>query len=591
MNRLFCIVLFLGIFGVFVKASSHSEAPGTAAAPFQDLADWYAFRSYETGKENNLILMATAYGGQKPGLGPNYFTLSDSHMFEMHVSCNNDGTSDSTHIFQFYFGATMGGKSGTQLNSFDETDCLVYGNLPNFKGPITGAQGITLPVGPDKNGVTRDMAVPLKVMEPLSANLPAGAKNLQNWFEHYFVQYKDGKTGATTLLTGPDSNNDGSFDKPFDFVGEKTFGSSADYETYAQQYVHTVDNIPTCNGQNARVFVGARADPFGIDLGRTFDLLNYIPIPGFPNAVKDCPENNYQSNSNVAALVLEVPIACLPCNLANGDAHIVGTWARVGTLLHDSNGNHVFGQQTNRLGMPLVNEVVIGLKDKKFFNTDVPNNDAGQFLDYVQYPTFPEIINIYFKDAVNSVLNKSFKTIAPTNFPRADLVGIFLTGLPGLNQPKNVGASEMLRINLDVPPVPQSKQNHYGVLAGYPDDIAGFPNGRRPGDDALDIVVQVAMGAVCASDIPIIAGVFCNSSDAVVGGVQFLDGAPVNAMQFSDTFPFLNTPHSGGILTNPHPSECNSDLPCNGCTPCNSPAAIPVVGLLIFALLALFAWI
>ena len=145
--------------------------------------------------------------------------------------------------------------------------------------------------------------------------------------------------------------------------------------------------------------------------------------------------------------------------------------------------------QVSRLGMPLVNEVVIGLKDKDKFNTSKPKDD-GQFADYVTNPTLPALVEILFSSA---------GVRAPTKFPRADLVTAFLTGVPGLNQPATVTASEMLRLNTSIPALPKGSQNPLGVLAG---DNAGFPNGRRPGDDIVDITVRVAMGVLCTLNNP-----------------------------------------------------------------------------------------
>ena len=122
----------------------------------------------------------------------------------------------------------------------------------------------------------------------------------------------------------------------------------------------------------------------------------------------------------------------------------------------------------SRLGAPLVNEVVIGLPDKDRFNHSEPADD-GQFATYVTNPTLPALIEILFPAAV-----------APTAFPRNDLVAAFLTGVDGLNQPLNVTASEMLRLNTAIAPVSAAAQSPLAVLAG---DVAGFPNGRRPGDD------------------------------------------------------------------------------------------------------------
>jgi hypothetical protein len=122
--------------------------------------------------------------------------------------------------------------------------------------------------------------------------------------------------------------------------------------------------------------------------------------------------------------------------------------------------------QVSRLGHALVNEVVIGLKDKDGFNASEPSDDV-QFLEYVTHPTLPVLIQ------------ELFGVPAPAA-PRNDLVAVFLTGVPGLNQPEGVRPSEILRLNTETFPVPPASQNPLGVIGG---DNAGFPNGRRPGDE------------------------------------------------------------------------------------------------------------
>ncbi|MDR9778733.1 DUF4331 family protein, partial [Rhizobium hidalgonense] len=118
------------------------------------------------------------------------------------------------------------------------------------------------------------------------------------------------------------------------------------------------------------------------------------------------------------------------------------------------------------LGMPLVNEVVIGLKDKDKFNASKPAADS-QFATYVTNPTLPALLQILFSSA---------GVKAPTNFPRTDLVAAFLTGIPTLNKPDRVVASEQLRLNTSIAALPAASQDRLGVIGG---DNAGFPNGRR----------------------------------------------------------------------------------------------------------------
>ena len=182
--------------------------------------------------------------------------------------------------------------------------------------------------------------------------------------------------------------------------------------------------------------------------------------------------------------------------------------------------------QVSRLGAPLVNEVVIGLKDKDKFNHSKPEND-GQFADYVTNPTLPALVEILFGGA---------GVKAPTNFPRNDLVAAFLTGVPGLNQQAKVTPSEMLRLNTSTPVKAKGSQNRLGVVGG---DTAGFPNGRRPGDDVVDVELRVAMGLLCTINLS------CVPTDAPSGGIRFTDGAFVDDSFFDATFPYIKTPIPG----------------------------------------------
>jgi hypothetical protein len=188
--------------------------------------------------------------------------------------------------------------------------------------------------------------------------------------------------------------------------------------------------------------------------------------------------------------------------------------------------------------MPLVNELVIGLKDKDLFNGSQPRNDA-QFGTYVTNPTLPALIQILFPAAP-----------APTNFPRADLVATFLTGFQGANQLATVTASDMLRLNTAVPPTPAGSQSNFGFVGN---DAAGFPNGRRPGDDVVDLSLRVAMGRLCHPFTNTAVGInninigLCTAGQAPAGLVPFTDNVPTTAADFDTSFPYLRTPLPGAI--------------------------------------------
>jgi len=216
-----------------------------------------------------------------------------------------------------------------------------------------------------------------------------------------------------------------------------------------------------------------------------------------------------------------VPIPCL----TSRRTPVIGAWT---TASLPREGKSTFRPydwvQVSRLGAPLVNEVVIGLKDKDRFNASEPKDDA-QFATYVTNPTLPAILEILFGAA---------GVQAPTLFPRADLVAAFLTGVPGLNA--NGSVAEMLRLNTSTAPKPAAAQSNLGVIGG---DVAGFPNGRRPGDDVVDIELRVAMGKL----LPL--------ANAPSGQLPFTDGALVDASRFSSSFPYLRTPQPGSPNNTP----------------------------------------
>lgn len=184
----------------------------------------------------------------------------------------------------------------------------------------------------------------------------------------------------------------------------------------------------------------------------------------------------------------------------------------------------------SRLGHPLVNEVVIGLRDKDAFNASEPSGDA-QFLQYVTHPTLPVLIQALFG-------------VAPPAVPRNDLVQVFLTGIPGLNQPANVAPSEMLRLNTSTAPVAAASQNPLGVIAG---DNAGFPNGRRPGDDVVDVALRVVEGLLLSQNpgaFPSFTdGAFINAMVAYDPTTGTITNDP-NLRLFRETFPYLTVPLS-----------------------------------------------
>jgi hypothetical protein len=448
------------IVGGVAIGSSHREAPRITEVPKVDNTDLYMFRSYEAGREGYVTLIANFQPFQDPFGGPNYYTMDEDALYAIHVDSNGDAYSDTSFYFRF----------------------------------SNRIKGLTVPVG------GQDIAVPLINIGPLDTNPEPDP--VQNRVEAYaFATVHKRKVALARNL----DTNSTSFYKPIDNIGNK---SIPDYETYANNHIYRV-GLDNCAGE-ARVFVGQRREGFVVNVGETFDLINYNPV-----AARDSQSNDLE-NKNVTTIALEVPIQCL----TTSGSPIIGAWS---TASLPYKGRF---RQVSRLSAPLVNEVVIGLPDKDRFNATHPRGDAA-FAKYVQYPTLPALIQTLFPDVQ-----------APNQFPRQDLVQAFLTGIPGLNQPANVVPSEMMRLNTSIAPVPAEQQDSLGVLAG---DTAGFPNGRRPGDDVVDIELRVAMGALLPQDV------------APSGQLPYTDGALVTAARFQSTFPYLNTPLPGS------PSEAGPD--------------------------------
>ncbi|HEY5264281.1 MAG TPA: DUF4331 domain-containing protein [Steroidobacteraceae bacterium] len=507
-------------------ASSHREAPNISRLPSLDATDLYMFNSYEAGRSGYVTILANYIPLQDPFGGPNYFALDPAGLYEIHIDNNGDALEDLTFQFQF-------------------SNALANNNA-----------GIALAVGP--TGTTKNVAIPLKVAGTVSA---ASSANL-NFTETYLLTLVTGpaRTGTAVPITNA-ANGSATFTRPMDYIGQKTFGSDAAYAAYAAQYMYNI-TIPNCS-MPGRVFVGQRKEGFVVNLGETFDLINNVPIEGdndpvygngtpFPGGIVQSASNNVLANKNITTLALEVPAACLK-GTGNG---VIGAWTTASSRqVRILNPNATFAKpevnggawtQVSRLGMPLVNELVIGIPDKDHFNSSAPKDDA-QFATYVTNPTLPALLNTLFLAPVNATLAAPLTNLAPTNFPRNDLVAAFLTGFKGLNQESTVTASEMLRLNTTIAEVPAAAQKTLGVAAG---DVAGFPNGRRPGDDVVDVALRVVMGALCyplpigANGAPTNLGL-CLPADAPVGNAAFTDGAPISALDFDQTFPYLKTPLPG----------------------------------------------
>jgi hypothetical protein len=457
--------------------SSHREAPGISKDPVADSSDVYAFVS--TDKPGTVTLIANYVPLQGPAGGPNFYEFGDDVLYQIHIDNNRDGRADVTYTFRF-------------TTTVVDPDTFLYNT-----GPIESL----------------------------------GSSSWNRRQSYTVTREVNGKVAELGMnLSCPPCN-----------IGPL---STPDYPSLASAAVHTMAG-------GRQVFAGQRAEGFYVDLGSIFDLgdlrpfasaHNHFGLSGFP---VNGPGVNATKDLNVHSIALQVPITDLteggwkPGDVSNPKATI-GVWttasrqrARVYDTDHSLYVNSGPFTQVSRLGNPLVNEVLIPMGKKDYWNTQPPADDK-QFASYVAQPGLAELLPTLYPGVFPSLaaLNKKGSV-------RADLEAILLTGLPsgivaGFQNYTGSTMADMLRLNVAVKP--SSKPSIYGILGG---DLAGFPNGRRVFDDVTAIELRAIAGATYAlvdkSYKPDAA------ASAVTDGLTPSDlDAP-----YLSTFPYLGVPHSG----------------------------------------------
>lgn len=267
-----------------------------------------------------------------------------------------------------------------------------------------------------------------------------------------------------------------------------------------------INNVPG----GGKVFAGQRDDPFFIDLGGVFDLLSIRPA--LPGNASNGPDG--LAGYNVNSIIAQLPMS----SLVGSSGPIIGAWATTlrGTASTEAGVTTITNlRQVSRLGAPLVNEAVLPLRLKDAFNSIPPTQDAVA-LPFVRDPEIPKLLTALYN------LN-----VPPA--PRNDLITIYLTGIPDLNQPPGVTPAEMPRLNMSIPP--SANPNRLGLLGG---DNSGFPNGRRPADDVHDISLRALAGATPFTP-----------TFNVAPNNQLGDNVPANDVPFLTSFPYIATPHAG----------------------------------------------
>jgi hypothetical protein len=247
-----------------------------------------------------------------------------------------------------------------------------------------------------------------------------------------------------------------------------------------------------------RAFAGTVDDPFWIDLGGAFDTLNTSKAPPVLSPAEDAADVNLAADTvsgyAVNAIAIEVPITLLTRTGAieppTSTAATIGVWGttsrqrttvRRPPLPETSSGAWA---QVQRMGNPLINELLIGTGSKDRFSMDQPKNDS-QFAPFLLDPALARVVNALTSGAV---------AIPPP--PRTDLLPLVTYAPPIAASGTTAGpVADLLRLNTGVTPTPPASANRLGLLGGDP---AGFPNGRRLFDDVTDIALRVAVGGVLA---------------------------------------------------------------------------------------------
>jgi hypothetical protein len=503
------VALLALVAGSHAVASNHREAPLTALDQKADITDVYAFRSYEPGRTANITLILCVDPLLEPGNGPNWFPFDPDILYEIKIDNNNDAVADIA--FQFRF------RTEQRLPNLFQA----YAGVP---GGATAPPNSPPPVPPGT------LIVPPRIM---SFGDPGLGQR-----QSYTVTMVKG--GIATPISGG---------APLFVVPANVGPRTMDYNALFNAGIYSI-------ASGIRVFAGTTDDPFWIDLGGAFDTLNTHKFPVM-SAAEDAAAVNIASDTvsgyAVNAIAIEVPIAMVTRTGAieppGSTAATIGVWAttsrprttvRRSPLPPASSGTYM---QVQRMGNPLVNELLIGTGFKDRFSMDQPKNDS-QFASFFLDPVLARVVNALTAGAV--------AIPAP---PRLDLLPV-VTYAPPVAAPGTPPGpiADLLRLNTGVPPTPEASINRLGLLGGDP---AGFPNGRRLQDDVVDLALRLVAGGVLAAPFP--------GFNPAIGG-RLGDGVNVNDAPYRSTFPYLANAPSGRDRRHIDPGEpgctAGSGAPC-----------------------------
>lgn len=486
-SRIAAMVL-LGAVPAFMSASSHMDAPLITLDPAANTTDVYAFVTQHGGAKYLSTALAV-YPHEEPGVGPNNYSFDDNVRYEIHVSTGKDlAAGKATYSYQFDF-TTSYKNNATILTSY--------------------------------LGVIQD---------------PGDAS--QNRTQIYSVKRLDHHTNRVAVLgRGKVAPNNQGIATPFynrsndgDMVARDGVASFADLDKY------TLESITEVQGY--RFFAGQREDGFYGDINAIFDLLKLRALSSNPAVAKSSFDS--QAGFNVHTIALEIPLSAL-----GGDQQIVGVYATTSRqrvrVLPDGEGKGgdrgaMTGDfvQVGRQGNPLFCEALVAIKDKDLYNQTSPTVDARLFSKYASSPELGALINALIFNGAGG-----FPT---TN--RTDLVGIFIPDLikvdlstaparlagGGATHPTTPDDAGFSRLGIFGGDTLTSK-----VQAGFGNGTVpgGWPNGRRFGDDVIDIAVTALVNDLRPGSF---------SVTFVADGI---DSASHNDAVYNKVFPYAGTPFSG----------------------------------------------
>jgi Domain of unknown function (DUF4331) len=487
-------------------AANHREAPITALDHKADITDFFAFVSYAQGASDKVTLILCVDPFQEPANGPNWSPFDPDILYEIKIDNNNDAVEDI--VFQFRFTTEQ--------------------RLPNLFQVYAGAgNGFA---APSNSPAPVPAGAPIVPAQITDFNSP-GMGQRQN----YSVTMVKG--GFATPITGAG---------PFYAVPANVGPRTMNYQALFNQATYTT------NAPGIKLFAGTVDDPFWIDLGAAFDTLNLrsTVAPGALSPVQDAANQNFASDTvsgfAVNAIAIEVPIFMITRTGAieppNSPAATIGAWGttsrprttvRRAPLPAASSGSY---SQIQRMGNPLINELLVGTGFKDRFSMDQPKNDS-QFASFFLDPALARVVNALTAGVV-----------AIPSVPRLDLLPVVTYAPPIAAVGTPAGpVADLLRLNTGVAPTPAASASRLGLLGGDP---AGFPNGRRVFDDVTDVALRLVVGGVLAAPFP--------GFDANIGG-KLGDGVNVNDAPYRTAFPYLADCPSGRDRRHLDPGEA-------GCT-------------------------